>query len=50
MYKIQERVGEDTWFDKTSSQDYKYICELCRLYADKFPDKEYRIIEVFIYV
>lgn len=50
MYKIQEKLTNDTWVDKTSSSDYQYICDLCVLYNEKYPDKVYRIIEVFLYV
>lgn len=50
MYRIQELLYDDTWQDKTSSTDYNYICELCRLYSEKFKDKTYRVVEVYIYV
>lgn len=53
MYILQEcenKYGEKIWYDKVSNCDYSHICELCRLYGEKFPDKLYRVIEVFIYV
>lgn len=52
MYILQECENKNGgyWFDKYKSGDYKFICEMCRNYADKFKDKLYRVVEVFIYV
>ena len=52
MYLLQECENkyEKVWFDKVTNFDYKYICDLARLYSEKFPDKIFRIVEVYIYV
>lgn len=49
MYVIQE-LQDKLWFDKTKSNDYEYIIDLYNLYCEKYEDKVFRVIEVFIYV
>lgn len=51
MYYLQRQsVLDECWFDVTRSSDYTYICELCRLYTEKFKDNVFRVVEVFVYV
>lgn len=49
MYIIQEKI-DNLWFDKTKSNDYDYIIDLFNLYCEKYENKLFRVIEVFIYV
>lgn len=49
MYILQEKI-DGCWLDKTKSSDYGFIIDLYNLYSEKYNDKVYRVIEVFIYV
>lgn len=51
MYCLQRQSAlDECWFDVTKSSDYAYICDLCRLYTEKFVNNKFRVVEVFIYV
>lgn len=49
MYILQEK-DRNYWFDKTKSNYYEFIIELYNIYCEKYQDKVFRVIEVFIYV
>lgn len=48
MYILQRKnLYDKVWEDVTSSHDYEYILELCRLHNEKYQDEIYRVIEVY---
>lgn len=50
MYIIQEKLSDNTWYDRYQNNDYNLIVEFFNNFKEKYPDNKFRIIEVFFYV